>query len=77
MRLHKIGERDERCDGHGCRDDVRSLRILGARKVGHIAAVTGVNVDLASGTVSIDTDRTIDTDAIEDAAEEAGYQLVS
>lgn len=46
-------------------------------EVGHIAGVTAVNVDLTSGTVSIDADRTIDTDAIEHAVEEAGYQLAS
>ncbi len=45
-------------------------------EVGHIAGVQGVNVDLASGTVSIDSDRPIDTDAIKGAVEEAGYRLV-
>ncbi len=44
-------------------------------EVGHIAGVQGVDVDLASGTVSIDSDRPIDTRAIEGAVEEAGYQL--
>jgi copper ion binding protein len=44
-------------------------------EVGHIAGVHAVNVDLASGTVRIDSDRPIDADAIEGAVEEAGYQL--
>ncbi|ETZ36778.1 heavy-metal-associated domain protein [Mycobacterium intracellulare MIN_052511_1280] len=45
-------------------------------EVSHIAGVTAVRVDVTTGAVSIDAERTIDTDAIEDAVEEAGYQLV-
>lgn len=47
-----------------------------SEEIGRIAHVTAVDVDLASGTVTIEGgDRPIGTDAIKSAVEEAGYQL--
>ena len=46
-------------------------------EVDSIAGVTGVDVDLSSGTVTIDSVREVDADAIKNAVEEAGYQLAS
>lgn len=44
-------------------------------ELGGISGVTAVNVDLASGQVTIDSDAPVDKDAIKNAVEEAGYQL--
>jgi copper chaperone len=44
-------------------------------EVGSIPGVTAVDVDLASGTVTIDSERHIQSDVIKGAVEEAGYQL--
>jgi copper chaperone CopZ len=46
-------------------------------EVSRIAGVTGVEVDVASGRVTIDSTRELDAAAIKDAVEEAGYQLAS
>ena len=46
-------------------------------EVGNIPGVTGVDVDVASGTVTVDSDRQVESDAIRSAVEEAGYQLAS
>ena len=46
-------------------------------EVGGIAGVTGVDVDLSSGTVTINSVGDVDADAIKNAVEEAGYQLAS
>jgi copper chaperone len=46
-------------------------------EVGLIPAVTAVDVDLSSGTVTIDSDGLVESVAIKDAVEEAGYQLAS
>ncbi|HEU5037799.1 MAG TPA: heavy-metal-associated domain-containing protein [Nocardioides sp.] len=40
-----------------------------------IPGVTDVQVDLASGALSITSSRTIDDDAVRAAVDEAGYQL--
>lgn len=40
-----------------------------------IPGVYAVNVDLASGNVTIDSDSTIDGTAIRNAVEDAGYRL--
>lgn len=47
------------------------------KEIGGIAGVTAVDVDLASGAVTIDSDVPIGTDAIKDAVEEAGYAVAS
>jgi copper ion binding protein len=44
-------------------------------EVGSIPGVTAVDVDLASGKVTVDSDRQVEADAIKIAVEEAGYQL--
>jgi copper chaperone len=44
-------------------------------EVESIAGVTAVNVDVASGKVSIDSQAPIGTDTIQGAIEDAGYQL--
>ncbi|MBX7433621.1 heavy-metal-associated domain-containing protein [Mycobacterium sp. Y57] len=55
----------------GCATAVRS-------ELTHVAGVTGVDVDLSAGTVTIhrnDADAPVDPDAIRNAIEEAGYEL--
>jgi copper chaperone len=44
-------------------------------EVESIPGVTGVDVDLDSGKIIIDSDGPIQTDAIRGAVEEAGYEL--
>jgi copper chaperone len=46
-------------------------------EVGSIPGVTAVDVDLASGNVTIDSERQVEADAIKSAVESAGYQLAS
>jgi copper chaperone len=46
-------------------------------EVGSIPGVTAVDVDLASGTVTVDSEREVESDVIKSAVEEAGYQLAS
>lgn len=41
-----------------------------------VPGVSQVQVDLASGQVTVTSDRPVDQDAVKDAVEEAGYQLV-
>lgn len=45
------------------------------REAGLIAGVTSVEVDLASGHVTIVSSAPLAADSIKDAVEEAGYQL--
>jgi copper chaperone len=44
-------------------------------EVENLPGVTSVDVDVASGKVTIDSDASIPRNAIEDAVEAAGYQL--
>jgi copper chaperone len=46
-------------------------------EVGSIPDVTAVDVDLASGKVTIDSERGVEADAVKSAVEEAGYELAS
>lgn len=46
-------------------------------EVGGIPGVTTVDVDLATGRVTIASDRQVDPGAIADAVAEAGYQIAS
>ena len=46
-------------------------------EIGEIAGVQTVEVDVASGVVTIASDTPVDTSAIKNAVEEAGYQLAS
>jgi copper ion binding protein len=57
--------------GMTCGHCVSSVR----EEVGGIAGVTAVDVDLATGRVTIDSDHQIDPDVIRDAAAEAGYAV--
>jgi copper ion binding protein len=41
-----------------------------------VPGVSQVQVDLASGQVTVSSDRPVSEDAVKDAVEEAGYQLV-
>ncbi|HEX7744124.1 MAG TPA: heavy-metal-associated domain-containing protein [Micromonosporaceae bacterium] len=46
-------------------------------EVGQIPGVTGVQVDLASGAVTVTSQRPLDDAAVRAAVDEAGYELVS
>ena len=46
-------------------------------EVTKIAGVSEVQVDLASGAVSVASESPLDTAAVEEAVEEAGYGLVT
>ncbi|WP_084964411.1 heavy-metal-associated domain-containing protein [Thermoactinospora rubra] len=46
-------------------------------EVGEVPGVTGVEVDLASGLLTVDSDGPIDPAKIAAAVEEAGYEVVS
>ncbi|MGI5488329.1 heavy-metal-associated domain-containing protein [Microtetraspora malaysiensis] len=45
-------------------------------EVGEVAGVTGVEVDLATGLVTVDGEGPVDAAAIAAAVEEAGYEVV-
>jgi copper ion binding protein len=45
-------------------------------EVGRIPGVTGVEVDLAAGAVTVTSDQPADDDAVAAAVDEAGYQVV-
>jgi copper chaperone len=57
--------------GMTCGHCVSSVR----EEVGSITGVTAVDVDLANGTVTVDSVRQIAPEEIQNAVEEAGYQL--
>ncbi|MGY1837611.1 heavy-metal-associated domain-containing protein [Blastococcus sp. SYSU DS0510] len=44
-------------------------------EVTQVPGVTDVNVDLASGGLTVTSDSTVDDDAVRAAVEEAGYQI--
>ncbi|WP_433797667.1 heavy-metal-associated domain-containing protein [Actinoplanes sp. CA-252034] len=44
-------------------------------EVGKVSGVTDVQVDLASGTVTITSDQPVDETAVAAAVDEAGYEL--
>lgn len=46
-------------------------------EVGSIPGVTAVDVDLASGKVTVDSERAVEPEAIQNAIKSAGYQLAS
>ena len=62
-----------RVNGMSCGHCVSSVR----EEVGAIPGVTAVDVDLASGKVTIDSKHQVEAEAIQSAVEEAGYQLAS
>jgi copper ion binding protein len=45
-------------------------------EVGEVAGVTGVDVDLATGLVTVESDSPIDATQIKAAVEGAGYEVV-
>jgi copper chaperone len=45
-------------------------------EIGKLAGVTDVAVDLATGTVSVTSEAPLDPQAVRDAVDEAGYDLV-
>jgi len=45
-------------------------------EVSEVSGVTGVEVELASGLVTVTSDRPVDADAVRAAVEEAGYKVV-
>ncbi|MER7015103.1 heavy-metal-associated domain-containing protein [Saccharopolyspora sp. NPDC000359] len=59
--------------GMTCEHCARSV----TEEVGEIDGVTGVQVDLPSGAVTVTSDQEIDVDRVRAAVEEAGYQLAS
>jgi copper ion binding protein len=61
-----------RVTGMTCDHCVRAV----SEEVGRLTGVTGVAVDLASGTVTVSSDAPLDRDAVRAAVGEAGYQLV-
>jgi len=46
-------------------------------EVGEVAGVTNVEVDLATGLLTVDSDGPIDTAQIVSAVEEAGYEVAN
>ena len=46
-------------------------------EVSAVAGVTAVDVDLATGKVTVISEQPVDTDKIREAVEEAGYTLAS
>jgi copper chaperone len=45
-------------------------------EVGALPGVTGVSVDLPSGSVTVTSDEPLDTGSVRAAVDEAGYELV-
>ncbi|TRW80925.1 heavy-metal-associated domain-containing protein [Mycolicibacterium sp. 018/SC-01/001] len=60
-------------DGMTCSGCASSVRA----ELAHLPGVTGVDIDLAHGTVAISSDRPLDAEAVRAAIDEAGYQLAS
>jgi copper ion binding protein len=46
-------------------------------EVGKVDGVTGVDVELATGTVTIESERPVDPGAVAAAVEEAGYEVTT
>lgn len=59
--------------GMTCEHCAASVR----EELGEVPGVKSVDVDVASGTVTIDSVAPVDAGAIRTAVEEAGYQLAS
>lgn len=62
-----------RVEGMTCGHCVSSVR----SEVSTIGGVTAVDVDLATGRLTVTSDTPLDTDAIRSAVEEAGYEVVT
>ena len=59
--------------GMSCGHCVSSVR----EELGDIPGVTAVDVDLATGKVTVDSEQEVESAAIRNAVEDAGYQLAS
>jgi len=59
--------------GMSCGHCVNSVQT----EVSALDGVTSVDVDLATGRVTVTSDTPIDTDAVTAAVEEAGYEVIS
>jgi copper chaperone len=59
--------------GMTCRHCVASV----TEEIGEIAGVTGVDVDLDSGAVTVTSESEITDDAVRAAVHEAGYEVVA
>jgi copper chaperone len=59
--------------GMSCEHCVASVR----EEIGKLDAVTGVDVELAIGVVTVHSDRPVDPAAVSEAVDEAGYEVVS
>jgi copper chaperone len=59
--------------GMTCEHCVRSVQ----EELGQIPGVATVDVDLASGSVTVTSDDVLDRDLVQAAVEEAGYELTS
>jgi copper chaperone len=59
--------------GMTCEHCVRSV----TEEVSEVSGVTGVDVDLGSGRVTVSSERPVDDPAVRAAVSEAGYQVVS
>jgi copper ion binding protein len=62
-----------RVNGMTCDHCVRAV----SGEVGRIAGVRRVDVDLASGTVTVESDQPLTDDAVRAAVEEAGYEVAA
>jgi copper ion binding protein len=58
--------------GMTCNHCVNSVKT----EVREVPGVTGVDVDLATGLMTVESDSHIDSAAVEAAVEEAGYEVV-
>jgi copper chaperone len=59
--------------GMTCEHCVRSV----TEEVGALSGVTGVDVDLASGGLTVTSEAPVPDDAVRAAVEEAGYELAA
>ena len=59
--------------GMTCEHCVRSV----TEEVSEVSGVTGVDVDLGSGRVTVSSEQPVDEAAVRAAVSEAGYQVVS
>jgi copper ion binding protein len=59
--------------GMTCSHCVASVR----EEVGKVDGVTGVDVELATGTVTIESDGPVDPEDVSAAVEEAGYEVTA
>jgi copper chaperone len=57
--------------GVNCENCVRSI----TTKVTAVPGVTGVSFDLPTGTMEVDADRLVDSSAVRQAVEQAGFQI--